>query len=136
MLAWFRDERARASRSRRSLRSGSGERRPGRTLIATMRSKRRSRARYTSPIPPAPMGAITSYGPNRAPLVRTMATPPHPAGLYLATILISGERRPSESRVVRRPPRVSCVAFLPGQRHESHGAPNFGDDSQLGGMRA
>jgi hypothetical protein len=32
--------------------------------MATVRSRRVSRARYTSPMPPAPRGATTSYGPN------------------------------------------------------------------------
>ena len=39
----------------------------GRTLIATPRSSRVSRARYTSPIPPAPSGERISYGPRRVP---------------------------------------------------------------------
>src|SRR5215831_5012001 len=34
------------------------------TLIATVRSSRVSRALYTSPIPPAPMGARTSWVPD------------------------------------------------------------------------
>ena len=42
------------SRSRRS--AGSFLRRRGRTLIATIRSRRVSDARYTSPMPPAPSG--------------------------------------------------------------------------------
>src|SRR5438094_4453410 len=41
----------------------------GRILIATARSSRVSRARYTSPIPPAPIGATISYGPRRVPEV-------------------------------------------------------------------
>jgi hypothetical protein len=32
--------------------------------MATVRSSRVSRARYTSPIPPAPSGARISYGPS------------------------------------------------------------------------
>src|SRR5215510_1297724 len=43
-----------------------------RTLIATSRPSRGSRARYTSPIPPAPMGATISYGPSRVPGPRDM----------------------------------------------------------------
>ena len=38
--------------------------------MATMRSRRVSRALYTSPIPPAPMGARISYGPSRMPMPR------------------------------------------------------------------
>src|SRR5437667_5008124 len=40
-----------------------------RTLIATMRPRRVSRARYTVPMPPAPTGATISYGPSRVPAV-------------------------------------------------------------------
>ena len=39
----------------------------GRTLMATVRSSRVSRALYTSPMPPAPSGPETSYGPRRVP---------------------------------------------------------------------
>src|SRR5213080_3722458 len=47
----------------------------GRILIATDRSSRVSRARYTSPIPPAPSGATTSYGPSCVPVDRIMIEP-------------------------------------------------------------
>src|SRR5277367_6699083 len=50
-----------ASRSKRS------ENCAAETLIATTRFKRGSRARYTSPMPPAPMGARISYGPSFVP---------------------------------------------------------------------
>jgi len=33
-------------------------------ISSTMRSSRVSLARYTSPMPPAPRGEITSYGPS------------------------------------------------------------------------
>jgi hypothetical protein len=36
-------------------------------LPATSRSSRESWARYTSPMPPAPMGARISYGPSFVP---------------------------------------------------------------------
>src|SRR5678815_6078998 len=42
----------------------------GSTLLATMRSSRVSRAQYTSPIPPAPIGSRISYGPSRVPGLR------------------------------------------------------------------
>src|SRR4029077_13203652 len=58
-----------ASRSKRCRSVTSSERCGGSTLMATVRSRRVSRARYTSPIPPAPMGARTSYGPRRVPAV-------------------------------------------------------------------
>src|SRR5262249_45131815 len=44
----------------------------GRTLTATSRPKRVSRARYTSPIPPAPSGDWISYGPSFVPEVRAI----------------------------------------------------------------
>src|SRR5438132_12548147 len=56
-----------ASRSKRAFRSGLEERCCGKTLIATSRPSRVSRARYTSPIPPAPSGPEISYGPSREP---------------------------------------------------------------------
>src|SRR6476620_5037043 len=38
--------------------------------MATKRSSRGSRARYTSPIPPAPRAETISYGPRRVPGMR------------------------------------------------------------------
>src|SRR5207248_10395770 len=60
-------EMALASRSKRAFRSGLAERCCGRTLMATSRPSRVSRARYTSPMPPAPSGDAISYGPNFVP---------------------------------------------------------------------
>ena len=40
--------------------------------MATSRPSRGSRARYTSPIPPAPSGAMISYGPSFVPEVRAI----------------------------------------------------------------
>ena len=67
MLGWFKAEAARASRSSRASRSRSAESSAGRTLTATWRPRRVSSARKTSPIPPEPSGAMTSYGPSRVP---------------------------------------------------------------------
>src|SRR5713226_4431136 len=50
-----------ASRSNRS------ENCAAETLMATSRFKRGSLARYTSPMPPAPMGPRISYGPSLSP---------------------------------------------------------------------
>src|SRR5258706_7308599 len=72
MLGWFSDEIARASRSKRCFASALQDRYSGRILIATVRSRRVSRARYTSPMPPAPTGATTSYGPSLVPDVSPM----------------------------------------------------------------
>src|SRR6267142_1042424 len=73
MLGWLRAEAARASCSKRRKRSLSEENAAGRILIATLRSKRASRARYTSPIPPAPSSSIISYGPSFVPEGRAIA---------------------------------------------------------------
>src|SRR5215469_14799448 len=70
MFGWFNAARTLASRSNRASRSGSWARAEGSTLIATSRSSLVSRARYTSPIPPAPIGARISYGPNFSPAER------------------------------------------------------------------
>src|SRR5580658_6144475 len=67
MFGWFSEASTLASRSKRASLSGSCARAAGRILIATSRSSLVSRARYTSPIPPAPIGARISYGPSLAP---------------------------------------------------------------------
>ena len=56
MLGWFSAAAARDSCAKRCRRSGSPENDAGRILMATSRFSRASRARYTSPIPPAPSG--------------------------------------------------------------------------------
>src|SRR5262245_19303786 len=56
-----------ASRSKRCRLSGDEASRAGSTLTATSRPSRVSRARYTSPMPPAPSGWRISYGPRREP---------------------------------------------------------------------
>ena len=60
MLGCERAATARASRSKRDRARGSPRAAPGSTLIATSRPSRVSRARYTSPIPPAPSGDTIS----------------------------------------------------------------------------
>src|SRR5512146_2275743 len=61
MFEWFKAAMALASRSNRSLKCSCE------ALIATMRSRRVSRAFHTSPMPPAPIGARISYGPSFSP---------------------------------------------------------------------
>src|SRR5882762_1777961 len=61
-----------ASRSNRSWAPVLSDRWDGRIFTATVRSSRVSRARYTSPIAPAPSGATISYGPRRVPGNRVM----------------------------------------------------------------
>ena len=56
MCGWFSDARTCASRWNRASRSASSATASGSTLIATSRLSLPSRARYTSPIPPAPRG--------------------------------------------------------------------------------
>src|SRR5580704_4147434 len=72
ILAWFRAEIVRASRSNRSRSSGRPENLSGKILTATSRPRRVSRARNTSPMPPAPSGDRISYGPSFEPAVRLM----------------------------------------------------------------
>src|SRR6476646_1445542 len=65
-----------ASRAKRSRESRSLANLAARTFSATVRFRRVSRARYTSPIPPAPSALTTSYGPSRVAGVRgTKAEP-------------------------------------------------------------
>src|SRR5580700_5834102 len=61
-----------ASCWKRRNRSGSRAKAAGKTLIATSRLSRASRARYTSPMPPAPTGDTISYGPSFVPGVRAI----------------------------------------------------------------
>src|SRR5713101_2652585 len=72
ILGWLRADAERASFSKRCNRSLSAENAAGRILIATLRSRRASLARYTSPIPPAPSSSIISYGPTFVPEVRAI----------------------------------------------------------------
>src|SRR3954454_2583744 len=107
MFGCDREEIARASRSNRALRSGSEERCEDRTLIATVRSSRVSRARYTSPMPPAPSGATISYGPSFVPDVSGIDAAIIPARLSTfrassaqtlsRATRVSGEERLSET---------------------------------------
>jgi serine/threonine protein kinase len=59
-------------------RSGVAARRGDKILMATKRSRRLSRARYTSPMPPVPSTPTTSKGPSLVPGA-TVTTPPHRA---------------------------------------------------------
>src|SRR5262245_36494091 len=82
----------RASRSSRWRSASSFVRWAGKTLIATSRSRRLSRPRYTSPIPPAPRADTISYGPSRVPGASAIEA--------------------QDSRVVGRPVAVSPVAGI------------------------
>src|SRR5450755_3773866 len=72
ILGWFRAEADFASRMKRSARLALGAESLRRTLMATTRFSRLSRALYTSPMPPAPSGARISYGPSFVPEVSTI----------------------------------------------------------------
>src|SRR5712692_9944176 len=63
-----------ASRSKRILNCAFSANSAGRILIATLRSSRVSLPRHTSPIPPAPRRATTSYGPRRLPVSTGMGS--------------------------------------------------------------
>src|SRR5215831_11400312 len=94
MLEWFNAATARASRSNRSLHS------PFETFSVTMRSRRVSLALYTSPIPPAPMGAGISYGPSRVPAVKAIGC---------STILPCGSVKALDSSWITHNPEVSLL---------------------------
>src|SRR6185295_3190159 len=64
MCGWLRAAIARPSCSRLARSSTLASACPT-TLMATVRSRRVSRARYTSPMPPWPIAAVISYGPSR-----------------------------------------------------------------------
>src|SRR6266850_7113400 len=57
---------------KRATRSASVANSGGRSFNATSRPSLVSRARYTSPMPPAPSGATISYGPSFVPEVRAI----------------------------------------------------------------
>src|SRR5689334_17416119 len=63
MFGWFNDARTSASRLKRAIRAASLAKVSGNSLMATSRFSLVSRARYTSPIPPAPSADRISYGP-------------------------------------------------------------------------
>src|SRR5262245_12417301 len=67
MFGWLSAASVCASRRKRPSRSASSANAADSALIATSRESRVSRARYTSPMPPLPSGAMISYGPSRAP---------------------------------------------------------------------
>ena len=85
MPGWLSEASSFASRSKRASRSGSAASAAGSTFSATSRPSLVSVARYTSPMPPAPIGATTSYAPRRLP------------GDRLRVTLLSGSERTSDA---------------------------------------
>src|ERR1700693_552644 len=75
MWGWESCEIVLASRSKRWRRSSLEVRCSGKTLTATVLSSRVSRARYTSPMPPAPIAERISYGPSLEPAVSVTLPP-------------------------------------------------------------
>src|SRR5262252_7618180 len=73
MFGWLSDAIACASRSKRCFISRSSAQCKGSTLMATVRSSRVSRARYTSPMPPAPTMSRISNVPSRVPAASVIA---------------------------------------------------------------
>ena len=67
MFGWFNAAWSSASCRKRVTRCGSVATASGSTLIATWRFRLVSLARYTSPMPPAPICAVISYTPRRVP---------------------------------------------------------------------
>src|SRR5271169_6717 len=70
MFGWFSALADCASSLKRRRRSSSALKDAGRILMATSRLRRVSRALKTSPMPPAPMNPVISYGPMRVPLAK------------------------------------------------------------------
>src|SRR5450432_1386744 len=97
MCGWLRLETARASRSRRWRSSECPANSDGSTFMATLRFRRVSRALYTSPIPPAPIGARISYGPSRIPVE---------SDIRLQVYLASGDGGGRPSGRKRRKPKL------------------------------
>src|SRR5581483_3589365 len=71
MCGWFSDEAICASRWKRR-RSATSANSSESNFTATGRSSFVSSARYTSPIPPAPIGAMISYGPSFVPAAKAI----------------------------------------------------------------
>src|SRR6202167_3541165 len=90
MCGWLRLETARASRSNRWRTSGVSAKPCVRILMATVRSRRVSRARYTSPMPPAPRSDSIWYGPSFVPEVRAICPRKYtPANQFVAAATVA-----------------------------------------------
>src|SRR5438093_10713703 len=109
-----------ASRSNRCLRAASEENCAGKILIATVRPRRVSRARYTSPIPPAPSGETISYGPSLAPRVRATGVK-----LYLPKQDAQKRQVVSAPQALREHSLARALVRLVQQRHHREKRPRF-----------
>jgi hypothetical protein len=86
-----------------------------------------SRARHTSPIPPAPMWAVTSYGPSRAPGANDTVDRLNYMEMTFRHWIAIGKRR-SDSQVRRRLGGQSWLHGWPGDAKavsDIHAQPPF-----------
>jgi hypothetical protein len=97
----------------------------GRILTATARSRRVSRARYTSPIPPAPIAERISKGPRRLPARIANVLPPN----YIRRLYL--EPAPKNWPRLTLPDAYtlanSCWLFLPDERMTRRKKPYSGN---------
>ena len=111
MLGWSNAEAAWASCRNRYLAVSSRVSSGGRSLIATVRLRRGSRASYTTPMQPWPSWETISYGPSRVPGVSGMVSSP-----------VRGLSIPRTSSLLRHDPQLlDAVGWLlhTGWPHES-----------------
>ena len=122
---------ARASRRRRSRCSGSVDTSGGNPLSATSRPRRRSRARYTTPMPPRPISRTTSYDPTRAPGRRSKAPAFGSSDTSSGATAAGASRKPSSVSDARRSSRTCATRpVFPPVVCSSHAAlASFGSSS-------
>jgi hypothetical protein len=84
------------------------------TLIATSRFSRESWARYTSPMPPAPMCAAISYGPSLSPAESGMCLPE----LSLADQKVDRERITAQPEIIF--PKKQVTSGRPSVRYPAN----------------
>src|SRR5579862_3820981 len=138
IFGWLSAAIVRASCSNRRSRSASVATASGSTLIATSRPSRVSRARYTSPMPPAPTGDVISYGPSLVPVASVMDarhySPDTAPLLPLPQDRLTGLRRQLERKLKyfprHRHSQDKFLALLPSAdplalRGEKHPSRNF-----------
>src|SRR2546428_1469791 len=89
--------------------------------MATSRPRRGSRARYTSPMPPLPSGASSSYGPRRVPTEKATSQPDEEVPRRGAIICSTTQAIVLDQRSKRRGQDV-CVLSI-----ERHRRPDLED---------
>src|SRR3954467_12736083 len=108
MCGWLSVARVLASRSNRAFRSGRWATWVVRVLTATVRLRRVSRARYTSPIPPEPTSERISYGPSSLPAESVTFFVAGVSTSYLAIARVDNRPTPSQAPKSRR----TCDAIV------------------------